>query len=138
MTIETIFRAGFLIAAAFNIFGILHFSRGMKDDLGKLDPLFDFHGISAILLFGLAYASLWNRFSEAPMVSLVFGVEKMYYAVHYIYWTKKNQALLRQLKTSDPRSASFLNTYGIGDGAFGVFFFVVGIYYHENLFGNVG
>lgn len=137
MTIETIFSAGFLIAAAFN-FGILHASRGMKDDLGKLDPLFDFHGISAILLFGLVYASLWNRFSEAPMVSIVLGVEKMYYAIHYMYWTKNNKALLKQLKTSDPRSASFLSSYGIGDAAFGIFFFVVGIYYRENLFGRVG
>jgi hypothetical protein len=57
MTTETIFSAGFLIAAAFN-FGILHFIRGMKDNLYKFDPLFDFHGISAVLLFGLAYASL--------------------------------------------------------------------------------
>jgi hypothetical protein len=71
------------------------------------------------------------------MMSMLFALENMHYAVHYMYWTKNNQALLKQqLKTSDQISASFLSTYGIGDGAFGIFFFVVGIhYYHNNLFG---
>ena len=140
MELEWIISAGFLVAAAFN-FLILYYNRGISfqsdNELGKIDPLFDRHGISTVLLFGLAYASLWNRFSEAPMVSVLFGVEKMYYAIHFVYWHRQNKALMKTLLRTKPLEASFLKGYGFGDCFFAMFFFAVGFYYRRNFFGPV-
>ena len=140
MDLETFFSAGFLAAAVFNFF-ILYYNRGISftsdNELGKIDSLFDRHGVSAILLFGLAYASLWNRFAEAPMVSMLFGIEKMYYAIHFVMWNSQNKALMKTLKRTKPMEASFLSVYGIGDGLFAIFFFAVGFYYRHNFFGPI-
>lgn len=140
MELESLFSAGFLSAAAFN-FLILYYNGGIsfqrENELGKIDSLFDRHGISAILLFGLAYAALWNRFSEAPMVSILFGIEKMYYASHFVTWHQQNKAIMKTLQRTKPLEASFLSTYGIGDGLFAIFFFTVGLYYRHNFFGSV-
>jgi len=64
------FSLCYLLAGAYNS-GIVLFSKGFATDLGNKDHIFDPSGCFIILLWGLAYASVYNHVEQVPLLSLV-------------------------------------------------------------------
>ena len=92
---------GFIIAGLYNS-GIGIFSKGFSDNLGAVDPLFSGAGCVGIQLWGLAYIALAQRYSVAPAVALVFCLEKLFYAQHWLFWLSKHSAELPAMIEADP------------------------------------
>uniref|UniRef100_A0A7S3V268 Uncharacterized protein n=1 Tax=Aplanochytrium stocchinoi TaxID=215587 RepID=A0A7S3V268_9STRA len=124
----------FYLAALFNS-GVILVSRGFSEKLGEVDPLFSSDGCKCIVLWGMAYASIANRYDVVPLASLVFALEKFFYAKHWIVWTKENDvnALIRK----DPLTGLFFSAYGAGDAAFGIFFAYVALRFRQNMFNSI-
>ncbi|KIG16500.1 hypothetical protein DB30_04413 [Enhygromyxa salina] len=120
-------RRGFHVAAAFNILGTLLFSRGLTNDLlGELDPgVFGIPGLLLICIWGLAYLALADSFEAAPRVALVFAIEKLFYVGNWICWLTIHGGELGEVWSRDPMTAVFYASYGLGDGAFALFFIYV-------------
>ena len=127
-------RMGFTIAALYNLC-IVIFSRGFSDVLGAVDPLFGSGGSVGILLWGMAYYALRNRYAQAPAVALVFAVEKLFYAAHWAVWMGGHSGELPGLFDADPMTGLFFAIYGAGDALFMVFFFWVSWTHRERLLG---
>lgn len=77
-------QIGFYIAGAYNCC-ILFPSRFLSDTLADVDPNFSGMTCKLILLWGLAYISIAERFEVAPLTCLVFAVEKLLYVIHWLY-----------------------------------------------------
>jgi len=116
---------GFVAAGLFNILGMLVVTRGFTSDaLTRLDPgAFSTTGCLVVCLWGLAYLSLARTYQRAPLVSLVFAVEKAFYSARWAWWWSEsaNQTAVLSLDTWSP----FFYMYGLFDGAFALFFFGV-------------
>ena len=115
---------GFKIAALYNAFIIL-FSKGFAEDLGAIDPLFSSAGCVAVLLWGAAYFTLANRYQVMPALCLVFGVEKGFYAIHWMVWLSAHAGELGPMFNEDPLTGFFYAIYGAGDLIFMVFFLTI-------------
>ena len=120
---------GFLLAGAFNVLGILFVSRFFTNGLlTSLDPtVMSRAGLGAIVLWGLAYASVYRSYASVPYLVLVFAVEKMYYVAAWVIWLSKKGDTLPALFTQAPVTAGFYAGYGAGDFAFAVFFLWVAV-----------
>jgi hypothetical protein len=127
---------GFLLAGAYNTL-ILVVSRGLSNDIGVLDPLFSPDGCVGVLLWGVAYAAMYDRYATAPAISAVFAAEKAFYAGHWALWLAANAATLVPLAGADPLTAVFLAGYGLVDAAFMVFFGWVA-WTHRSAAGGLG
>ena len=112
---------GFILACAYNS-GIGIFSKGFSDGLGEIDPLFLGGGCIGIQLWGLAYLSLARCYAAAPAVALVFCLEKLFYAQHWLVWMAQNATSLPSMIEDDPLTGIFYAIYGSGDIAFMIFF----------------
>lgn len=120
-------RRGFHVAAAFNILGMLLFSRALTNELlGELDPaVFGVPGVVLICIWGLAYLALADSFEAAPRVALVFGIEKLFYVGNWVCWLGSHAGELGGVWARDPMTALFYAGYGLADGAFALFFIYV-------------
>ena len=118
------FERGFLAAAAFNIVGILVFTRGLTNTaLFDTDPaVFSRQGCVLILIWGLAYAAQSRTWRQAPLLSLVFAIEKACFAGWWALWMSQHAGELGALAERDPMAAAFYGAYGLGDAAFMGFF----------------
>jgi len=125
-------QIGFYIAGIFNLCSVVP-SRFFTDRLADVDVLFNGMGCKVICLWGLAYMALAERFEVAPLVSLVFGLEKLYYVIHWLLSIPSYD--LSNLKKEQPEKAMFFATYGLGDFMFAIFFLYVAFLHSENLFG---
>ena len=114
-------QLGFMIAALYNVC-IVIFSRGFSDVLGQIDPLFGSGGCVGIVLWGMAYFALRDCYAQAPSVALVFCVEKLFYAAHWLTWMSAHAGELPALFDADPLTGFFYAIYGVGDLLFMVFF----------------
>lgn len=115
---------GFLFAAAYNIVGMLVFSKGFTNPvLEQQDPaLFSWMGQVGIVLWGLAYGSVARSYIQVPYLLLVFFCEKMVYVVAWLLWLNQHGANLPELFASSPLSGLFFAAYGAGDLLFGLMF----------------
>lgn len=114
---------GFVLAGLFNIVGMLVVTRGFTSDaLTRLDPgAFSPTGCAVVCLWGLAYMGLATSYHRAPSLALVFCVEKMFYAIRWVWWLSINVEAVVAHDTWSP----FFYTYGFLDGLWGLFFFGV-------------
>lgn len=115
---------GFWLAGAYNIFGVLLFSKLFTNSLlSSLDPaVFSWLGLVAVILWGLAYCSVAKTYHYVPSLLLVFVVEKALYTVTWLMWLIKNGSTLPGLFSESPLTATYYSIYGAGDFAFGLFF----------------
>lgn len=115
---------GFLLAAAYNILGMLVFSKGFTNPvLEQQDPaLFSWLGQVSIVLWGLAYGAVARNYLQVPHLLLVFFCEKMVYVCAWLLWLSQHSSNLPQLFASSPLSALFFAVYGAGDLLFGLMF----------------
>lgn len=116
--------AGFLLAGAFNILGMLTVSKLFTNELlSAHDPaVFSWLGQIAIVLWGLAYLSVARTYRHVPYLVAVFCVEKLVYTGVWIHWLLENGKALPDIASSSPLTARFFATYGAGDLAFAIFF----------------
>jgi hypothetical protein len=126
---SSIITKGFWFAGAFNVLGVLVFSKLFTNTLlSSLDPVvFSWLGLVSIMLWGFAYCSVAKSYPFVPYLLLVFFVEKMVYTVAWLKWLAKNGSTLPALFSESPLTAAFYSIYGAGDFAFGVFFLWVAI-----------
>uniref|UniRef100_A0A6T2I4I0 Uncharacterized protein n=1 Tax=Eutreptiella gymnastica TaxID=73025 RepID=A0A6T2I4I0_9EUGL len=123
---------GFILAGLYNL-GILIFSKGLGNDLGEVDALFDFNGCISVLLWGAAYVALASSYDKSPGVAMVFAVEKLFYGFHWLRWMGKHMTELPALVKSDPLTGAFFAMYGAGDLAFMAFFAYVACCFRRNI-----
>jgi len=126
---------GFWIAGAFNILGVLVFSKFFTNALlSSIDPrVFSWFGLVAIMLWGGAYCSVAKSYSFVPYLVLVFFVEKMIYATVWLMWITKHGNMLPSIFSESPLTATFYAIYGACDFMFGLFFLWVAIKLRESI-----
>jgi hypothetical protein len=114
----------FWLAGAYNIFGVLVFSKLFTNALlSSLDPaVFSWLGLVAVILWGLAYCSVATSYQSVPYLLWVFVIEKMIYTVTWLAWLIRNGSTLPALFSESPLTATYYSIYGLGDLAFGLFF----------------
>ena len=126
---------GFWLAFGYNS-GIGLFSKGFSNSLGVVDPLFSGDGCIAIQLWGLAYLAIANIYSVAPAIALVFCLEKLFYAQHWLWWMRSHGDTLSSLFEADWLTGLFYAIYGIGDIGFMCFFGWIAWTYRKNGLGQ--
>lgn len=121
---RTKWAAGFWAAGAFNVLGVLAFSRaGTNTYLNELYPdVFGPFGLLCVVLWGLAYVAAGGRRLPNPALSAVFAVEKAVYVGTWVVWLSRHGGTLPAVWGRDPLTATFYAIYGLGDLAFGIFF----------------
>jgi hypothetical protein len=126
---KSIITKGFWFAGAFNVLGVLAFSKFFTNSLlSSLDPIvFSWLGLISVMLWGLAYCSVAKSYQFVPYLLLVFFVEKMIYTMTWVKWLNKNGSTLPSLFSESPLTATFFSIYGAGDFVFGLFFLWVAI-----------
>lgn len=126
---NSIITKGFWLAGAFNVVGVLVFSKIFTNSLlTSLDPVvFSWLGLVAIMLWGFAYCSVAKSYQFVPYLLLVFFVEKMIYTVTWAQWLTRNGSTLPSLFSESPLTAMCYAIYGAGDFVFGLFFLWVAI-----------
>ena len=114
----------FWLAGAYNIFGVLLFSKLFTNELlSSLDPaVFSWLGLVAVMLWGLAYCSVAKSYPSVPYLLLVFVLEKMIYTTTWLMWLARNGSKLPALFSESPLTATYYAIYGAGDFLFGLFF----------------
>jgi hypothetical protein len=115
---------GFYAAAAFNIFGMALFSKGLTNTvLFDTDPaMFSRPACVLVMIWGLAYAAQARSWRTGPAVTAVFAVEKAVFAVWWAVWMAGHSGELPAIVAQDPLAGAFYGAYGAGDAAFMVFF----------------
>ena len=115
---------GFVLAGAFNVFGMLAVSRLFTNPLlSAADPaVFSWLGQVAIVLWGLAYWAVARSYRHVPYLLLVFFIEKMVYATTWLLWLLDKDHSLANIASESLVTAIFFGVYGAGDFAFGLFF----------------
>ena len=126
---KSIISRVFWFAGAFNVIGVLVFSKFFTNSLlSSLDPVVcSWLGLVSIMLWGFAYCSVAKSYPFVPYLLLVFFVEKMIYTTTWAMWLTRNGSTLPSLFAESPLTATFASIYGPGDFAFGRFFLWVAI-----------
>ena len=112
----------YILAGCYNL-GIIPASKFFQEDMGKIDSIFDPSGCLLIVLWGMAYIAASPIVEKAPALSMVFGVEKVFYSLRWAVWVN-SQTLdsIRTLIQDDMITGLFFSLYGIGDGLFATLF----------------
>jgi len=124
MPYRAMISRGFWLAGAYNVLGILTFSKLFTNPvLAAVDPVvFSWLGQVAIVLWGFAYWSVAKTYRSVPLLVLVFAIEKLVYAVTWLAWLLAKGNTLPAIAAESPLSAMFFAVYGAGDFAFFLFF----------------
>jgi hypothetical protein len=123
----------YVTAGLVNTVGILLFSKLLTNDyLTQIDPTaFSKVGLLTVMLWGLAYWSITNKYQKTPMTNLAFAIEKFFYLGLWILWMKGHSSELGVIFANDALTAMFYAVYGIVDGSYGVLFFYVFMKYRN-------
>lgn len=124
MNPNPIYVKGFLLAGAYNVFGILIFSKFFTNPLlATIDPdVFSWLGQVAIVLWGFAYWSVAKSHHHVPLLIIVFAVEKLLYSLTWLNWMFEKGATIPTIAADSMLTATFFSIYGAGDIAFCIFF----------------
>jgi hypothetical protein len=122
--IARIVTLGFLLSGAWNVMGMLLFSKLFTNRLlASLDPaVFSWFGQIAVVLWGLAYWSVATSYSCVPWLLVVFFLEKMIYGARWLAWLIAHGKTLPKIASESFLTAMFYAIYGAGDIAFGFLF----------------
>jgi hypothetical protein len=125
----------YILAFSFN-FSILIFNRCFTSDLLQNydNSTFSNLGVVSILLWGLAYLSIRNHYTNLCFLNFVFFIEKMIYVFIWFNWIKTNSHKLPDMYQEDFFNGLIFSIYGIGDFIFGVFFLLMSSANEENKF----
>jgi hypothetical protein len=115
---------GFLVAAAYNIAGMLIVTRAFTSEtFFNVDPqLFSRPGCLLVMIWGLVFAAQSRCWKRAWQVSAALVVEKLFYVGWWVAWLVPRTAGLGDLWDADPLSGFFFSAYGLGDALFAALF----------------
>jgi hypothetical protein len=113
----------FLAAGVANL-NVLLFSWGFSNEslMAAFPEAFSRIGLFTIVLWGLAYMSVANRYADVPWLVAVFAVEKYFYAGTWLYWYQSRGDSLGSLFDQSMFTGIFYSVYGANDLAFGLVF----------------
>lgn len=119
---KNFYKKGLIIAGLSNILGVLIFSRFFTNDvMNQADPVvMSNFGLVMIIVWGLAYISVFNSFEKVKWLIAVFALEKLIYGLIWINWFFRND--IRILYSKDTMAGIFYTIYGLNDLFFMVFF----------------
>ena len=128
MTIkDSTITKGFIIAGLMNMSALI-FSRFFTNHtIPEFDPVvMSNFGLLMIVIWGLAYISMANKFNYVKWLVGVFAIEKFIYGYVWITWLINNN--IKDVYEKDLMAGMFYSMYGINDWIFFVFFALVFIY----------
>ncbi|PWH84821.1 hypothetical protein [Brumimicrobium oceani] len=116
---------GFLFAGLANILGVLTLSKFFTNNvlMNTQPDVMGYFGLISIILWGMAYVAVRNKYHTLPALVAVFLIEKIIYVTVYINWFTSNS--LSAVYEQDAFAGVFYTIYGANDFIFGVFFAVV-------------
>jgi hypothetical protein len=117
-------RTVFIVAGVLNIVGIPLFSLGFTNSyLVELYPeVFSTFSLFTIMLWGLAYLVVANRYRELPLIVLVFALEKLGYGITWLPWLARHGSELGAILDRSWLTGTFYCIYGPIDLGFGLVF----------------
>ncbi len=117
-------RYGFIAAGVANIGGVLLFSRCFTNaHLSAAYPsVMSGFGLLVIMVWGLAYLAVSQRYREVRTLVGVFAVEKLIYVLSWCVWMWQYSAELPALFAQSLLAGSFMLIYGLNDVLFMLFF----------------
>ena len=116
---------GFVLSGIINIGGVLIFSRFFTNDaITVADPVvISNFGLLMIVVWGLVFLSVSQKYDELNWLVGVFAIEKFLYGLNWINWISNND--LFALFNIDQMAGIFYGVYGINDWLFFLFFLYV-------------
>ena len=96
-----------------------------KVSVSALYPtVFSPEGCFCIILWGMAYIAVANKYAQLPMLCLVFCIEKIFYTITWVNWYFSNAGKVFDISQQKPLVGLFFQIYGFNDAFFAVVFFV--------------
>ena len=108
-----------------NLGGTLIFSRFFTNDsIPAADPVvMSNFGLLMIVLWGLVFLSISQKYEQLNWLIGVFAIEKFIYGLNWINWISNND--LSAVFNKDQMAGIFYAVYGINDWLFFLFFLFV-------------
>ena len=115
---------GFVVAGFMNL-SVLVFSKFFNNPIiSEYDPVvMSNFGLLMIVIWGLAYMSVANKYHLVKWLVLVFAIEKLIYGIVWMRWMFNNS--VSNVFEKDAMAGAFFSVYGINDWLFCMFFLFV-------------
>jgi hypothetical protein len=122
---KEVIAKGFILSGIMNIGGTLIFSRFFTNDsIPAADPVvMSNFGLLMIVLWGLVFLSISQKYEQLNWLIGVFAIEKFIYGLNWINWISNND--LSAVFNKDQMAGIFYAVYGINDWLFFLFFLFV-------------
>ena len=122
---KEVIAKGFVLSGIMNIGGTLIFSRFFTNDsIPAADPVvMSNFGLLMIVLWGLVFLSISQKYEQLNWLIGVFAIEKFIYGLNWINWISNND--LSAVFSKDQMAGIFYAVYGINDWLFFLFFLFV-------------
>ena len=122
---KEVIAKGFVLSGIMNLGGTLIFSRFFTNDsIPAADPVVMSHfGLLTIVLWGLVFLSISQKYEQLNWLIGVFAIEKFIYGLNWINWISNND--LSAVFNKDQMAGIFYAVYGINDWLFFLFFLFV-------------
>ena len=122
---KEVIAKGFVLSGIMNIGGTLIFSRFFTNDsIPSVDPVvMSNFGLLMIVLWGLVFLSISQKYEQLNWLIGVFAIEKFIYGLNWINWISNND--LSAVFNKDQMAGIFYAVYGINDWLFFLFFLFV-------------
>ena len=106
---------GFVLSGIMNLGGPLIFSRFFTNDsIPAADPVvMSNFGLLKIVLWGLVFLSIFQKYEQLNWLVGVFAIEKFIYVLNWINWISNND--LSAVFNKDQMAGIFYAVYGIND-----------------------
>jgi hypothetical protein len=122
---KEVIAKGFVLSGIMNLGGTLIFSRFFTNDaIPAADPVvMSNFGLLMIVLWGLVFLSISQKYEQLNWLVGVFAIEKFIYGLNWINWISNND--LSAVFNKDQMAGIFFAVYGINDWLFFLFFLFV-------------
>ncbi len=122
---DKMIRMGFILAGLSNILGVAICSKFLTNDVLKdtQPAVMGGFGLIAIMLWGLAYISVANRYETLKWLIAVFAIEKLAYVAAWVSFMSSQS--LEGVYNQDFLAGVFFTIYGVNDFVFMLFFVYV-------------
>ena len=122
---KEVIAKGFVLSGIMNLGGTLIFSRFFTNDsIPAADPVvMSNFGLLMIVLWGLVFLSIFQKYEQLNWLVGVFAIEKFIYVLNWINWISNND--LSAVFNKDQMAGIFYAVYGINKWLFFLFFLFV-------------